>query len=136
MANHLHLDRNDPFVHLLTDSIGSASKGSIVISLGGQPAAVIEINRRVIDVDMLQAALFKVPQDRTSLRDKLKTAKEFGERLSANDLTISFRRDGKKAVTLGRNAKPTLSWLITRSKGLQLNSVRQFFNLKLDLKTG
>lgn len=49
------------------------------------------------------------------LFDKLKTAKEFAQKLTDNGLTISFLRKGKEAIILGKDAHPTLSKLITRS---------------------
>jgi hypothetical protein len=49
-------------------------------------------------------------------------------------MTISFIRRGKEAITLGKDAKPTLSKIITRSDDVQINSVTQTGNLKRDLK--
>ena len=50
-------------------------------------------------------------------------------------MTISFLRRGKEAITLGKDAKPTFSKIITRSDDVQINSVKQTSNLKRDLKT-
>ncbi len=49
-------------------------------------------------------------------------------------MTISFLRRGKGAITLGKDAKPTLSKIITRSNDVQINSVTQTGNLKRDLR--
>jgi len=38
-------------------------------------------------------------------------------------MTISSLRGGKEAITLGKDAKPTLSKRITRSDDVQINSV-------------
>jgi hypothetical protein len=38
-------------------------------------------------------------------------------------------------VRLGKDAKPTLSKMVTRSDDIQLNSAREFAKLKGDLKT-
>jgi hypothetical protein len=54
------------------------------------------------------------------LFDKLKSAKEFAKKLTDHDITISFLRKGKEAITLGSKAKPTLSKLITRSDDVQI----------------
>jgi hypothetical protein len=66
--------------------------------------------------------------------DKLKTASEFGRRLSENDLTVAFLRNGKEAIRLGKDARPTFSKVLTRSKDLQLTNVGEFAKLKRDLK--
>jgi hypothetical protein len=85
-------------------------------------------------VDLLQPVFFRTPEDETGLFDKLKTAKEFAKKLAENGMTISFLRRGKEAITLGKDAKPTLSKMITRSNDVQINSVTQTGNLKRDLK--
>jgi len=76
-----------------------------------------------------------VPEDETRLFDKLKTASEFGRKLSDNGVTLSFMRKGKEAVRLGKDARPTFSKLISGSDDIQLTSVREFMKLKDDLRT-
>ncbi|HEX2471745.1 MAG TPA: hypothetical protein VHJ59_03235, partial [Nitrososphaera sp.] len=86
-------------------------------------------------VDLLEPTIFRIQEDETGLFDKLKTASEFARKLSDNGVTVSFLRKGKEAVTLGKDAKPTLSKMITRSDDIQLNSTREYAKLKGDLKT-
>jgi hypothetical protein len=62
-----------------------------------------------INVDLLQPVFFRTTDDETGLFDKLKTAREFAKKLTDNGRTISFLRRGKEALTLGKDAKPTLS---------------------------
>ena len=102
----------------------------------GQPAIKIDIinNGNKIVVDLLQPVLLRTPEAETDLFDKLKTAKEFAMKLTDNGVTISFFRRGKEALTLGKDAKPTLSKIITRSDDVQINSITQTGNLKRDLK--
>lgn len=142
---HLHIDRRDSVVDMLGRALGAARSGTISISFAGErggeegPAARITAGGREggseIAVDLLQPSVFVVPEDETGLFDKLKTAAEFGRKLSDAGVTISFLRKGKEAVRLGRGASPTLSRLITRSGDIQLSSVREFAKLKGDLKT-
>lgn len=82
----------------------------------------------------MQPSLFAIPEDDTGLFDKLKTASEFGRKLSDCGLTLSFLRKGKEAVRLGKDAKPTFSKLISRSDDIQVKSVKEFVKLKEDLK--
>ena len=86
-------------------------------------------------VDLLQPVFFRTTDDETGLFDKLKTAREFAKKLTDNDITISFLRRGKEAITLGKDAKPRLSKIITRSDDVQINSIKQTSDLKRDLKT-
>jgi len=113
-----------------------ARTGSIKLDIEGQPAVKIDIinNGNKIMVDLLQPVFFRTPEDETGLFDKLKTVKEFARKLTDNGMTISFLRRGKEAVTIGRDAKPTLSKIITKSDDVQINSVTQTSNLKRDLK--
>jgi hypothetical protein len=133
--DHLHIDQEDQ----LSDLIGRAAKcakgGAVAINFAGKPAVRIAADNGKIAVDILQAGIFQVPEDETGLFDKLKTASEFGRKLSDNGVTLSFMRRGKEAVRLGKDARPTFSKLISGSDDIQLTSVREFAKLKDDLKT-
>jgi hypothetical protein len=142
---HLHIDRRDSVADMLGRALSAARSGTVSISFAGEhgggegPAAKITAGAREggseIAVDLLQPSAFVVLEDETDLFDKLKTAAEFGRKLSDAGVTVSFLRKGKEAVRLGRGASPTLSRLITRSGDIQLSSVREFAKLKGDLKT-
>lgn len=136
--NHFHIDEQDIVGDWLVRSMKAAQTGSIKLELEGQPAAKIDIinheNKSKIKVDLLQPKLFRTPADETGLFDKLKSAKEFAKKLTQNDVTISFLRRGKVAITLGSDAKPTLSKIISRSDDVQIDSVTQTTHLKRDLK--
>jgi hypothetical protein len=114
----------------------SAQRGTINVDIGSQSAVKIDIinNGDKIMVDLLEPAFFSTANDETGLFDKLKSAKEFAKKLSDHGITLSFLRKGKEAITLGSDAKPTLSKLITRSDDVQINSVTQTTNLKRDFK--
>jgi hypothetical protein len=84
---------------------------------------------------LLEPEFFRIPEDETSIFDKLKTATEFGRKLSDSGTTLAFLRKGKEAVRLGKDAKPTLSKLISRSDDVQLTDVKEFSKLKNDMKS-
>lgn len=132
---HLHIDKNDQLSDWLSSALSSAKEGSLSISFENKPAVKIGINNGTLAVDLLEPTTFKIPEDDTGLFDKLKTAAEFGRKLSDNGVTISFLRKGKEAVRLGKDAKPTFSKMVTRSDDIQLKSAREFARLKKDLKT-
>jgi hypothetical protein len=133
--DHLHIDKSDPLGDWIGKALKSAKEGALVISFENKPAARIAINNDTLAVDLLEPAIFKISEDDTGLFDKLKTASEFGRKLSDNGVTLSILRKGKEAVRLGKGAKPTLSKMLTRSNDVQLNSTREFAKLKEDLKT-
>ncbi|MDQ6667046.1 MAG: hypothetical protein M3Y53_02345 [Thermoproteota archaeon] len=71
----------------------------------------------------MQPVFFRTTDDETGLFDKLKTARELAKKLTDTDMKISFLRRGKEAITLGKDAKPTPSKIITRGDDVQINSV-------------
>jgi hypothetical protein len=113
--------------------------GSIKLKLEGDLALKIDIinheNKNKIKVDLLQPTFFRTSDDETGLFDKLRSAKEFAKKLTDNEVTISFLRRGGEAITLGSDAKPTLSKIISRSDDLQIDSITETTHLKRDLKT-
>jgi hypothetical protein len=127
----------DPVTDWLIRSMRTAQTGTIKLDIEGKPALKIEIVNygNNIMVDLLQPLFFRIADDETGLFDKLKVANEFAKKLTDNGMTISFLRRGKEAITLGRDARPTFSKILTRSEGVQINSIRQTGNLKRDLKT-
>jgi hypothetical protein len=133
---HLHIDEQDPIADWLVRCMKSAQRGTIKLDIGSQQAVKIDItnNGDKIMVNLLEPAFFSTANDETGLFDKLKSAKEFAKKLGDYGITITFLRKGKEAITLGSEAKPTLSKLITRSDDVQINSVKQTTNLKRDFK--
>ena len=125
---------------LLAKSLKTIIAGAIDINMKGKAALRFEvakgqerINIDFIHPDVLQLAESET-EDRIGLFDKLKTAREFSHKLTNNGLTLSFLRNGKEAITLGKGAHPTLSRLITRSGDIQIDSVRESIKLSRDLK--
>ena len=132
---HLHIDKNDQLTHWLSKALRCAKEGMLAISFENEPVVRIAISNGTLAVDLLKPTVFRLPEDETGLFDKLKTASEFARKLSDNGVTLSFLRKGKEAVRLGKDARPTLSKMVTGSDDIQLNSVREFAKLKGDLKT-
>ena len=54
----------------------------------------------------------------------LSFSKKFARYLTINGVTLSISRKGKEAITIGKEAKPTLSRLLTRSGDVQIKSTQ------------
>ena len=132
---HLHINKNDQLSDWLGKALRSAKEGTLAISFENKPIVKIAISNGTLAVDLVEPTMFRVAEDETGLFDKLKTASEFGRKLSDNGVTLSILRKGKEAVRLGKEARPTLSKIVTRSEDIQLNNAREFAKLKSDLKT-
>ena len=115
------------------------TSGSINLEVASKPVLKVEIKNRnthddgkddqsgtVVRMDLLEPAFFSAPND------KLKTATEFAQKLTDNDITFFLLRKGKEAITLGERARPSLSRIITRSDDIQLNSLKESAKLKND----
>lgn len=141
---HLHISESDQIVDSLFKILSSVTSGSVKLEVANQPAMKIEINRNDVQVDgddnnrtlvrldLLEPAFFSVPDDQTSLFDKLRTATEFAQKLTDNRITFSLLRKGKEAITLGKEARPSLSRIITKSNDIQVNSIKESAKLKND----
>ena len=132
--DYLHIDQEDPVADLVTGSMKTVTGGQIKIEINEKLAAEIDLERDKINVNLLEPMLFRTPDDETGLFDKLNTAKEFAQRLADNGLTLYFLRRGKKALILGKDARPSLSKLITRSNNIQIDSIKESGKLRSDLK--
>jgi hypothetical protein len=140
---HLHIPESDHLVDGLVRLLSSANSGSIKLEFANKPAAEIGIDsinnlsnnsKKRIKIDLLEPSLFKLQDDDLSLFDKLRTATEFAQKLSDNMLTLSLLRKGKEAITLGEEAHPSFSRLITRSDDIQLNSLKESAKLRKDFE--
>jgi hypothetical protein len=141
---HLHVSKSDQIIDSLFKIMSSVSSGSIKLEVANQPAMKIEINtnndqvdgddnnRTVVRLDLLEPTFFSVPDDQTGLFDKLRTAAEFAQKLTDNGITFSLLRKGKEAITLGEEARPSLSRIITKSNDIQVNSIKESAKLKND----
>lgn len=141
---HLDVSESDQIIDSLFKIMSSVSSGSIKLEVANQPAMKIEINtnddqvdgddnnRIVVLLDLLEPTFFSVPDDQTGLFDKLRTAAEFAQKLTDNGITFSLLRKGKEAITLGEEARPTLSRIITKSNDIQVNSIKESAKLKND----
>jgi hypothetical protein len=49
-------------------------------------------------------------------------------------MTLALLRKGKEAIILGKEAKPTVSRLVSRSDDIQIKSLREVRKLASDLK--
>lgn len=111
-------------------------KGKISIQIKQRPAISIALNGDTVLVDIEDPSIFGLAESDTNVGifDGLKTAKKFGEMLNSKGLTLSILRKGKKAVSLGRDAAPTISSFVTGSDDIQVDSVSEVAKLGKDIK--
>jgi len=134
-------DTNDMTEGLQKDTISNLagilkkSSGRLNILIKDNPALSISLGSN-IQLNIHDAAIFDgVGSDKSdvSLFDKLKTAQKLGEILNSNGLSISVLRKGKKAFTIGREATPTISSILTGSDDIHIDSITQAAKLGKDI---
>ena len=103
------------------------SNGQLNIIIKDQAALSItlgtKIQLNIHDPDMFEG--IGNDKGKLSLFDKLRTAQKLGEILNTNGLSISVLRKGKKAFTIGRDATPAISSILTGSDDIQIDSIAQ-----------
>ena len=88
----------------------------------------------IIDPSFFENTIETLKDDKiTDIFKYIKEAKEFVQKLSENELTLSILNRGENAITLRKNANPTFSKQITRSDDIQINSVRKSIKLASDM---
>lgn len=138
---HLHVSESDQIVESLLKVLKSVKSGTIKLKVANRPALKIEINRNdhvdsdansktILKLDLLEPTFFSVPDDQTSLFDKLRTAAELAQKLTDNGITLFLLRKGKETITLGERASPSISRIITKSDDIQVDNIKESAKLK------
>ena len=111
-------------------------RGKVGITYREGPILSISFEGNKILLDVSDASVFGMSDNDNSLGffDGLKAAKTLAEMLDAEGLTLSILRKGKEALTIGKDAAPKVSTILTRSDDIQVDSVREVAKLGRDLK--
>ena len=128
----LQKDITDKFANIIKNS-----KGTLNIIVKDNPAITISLGSNKIALDIRDPSIFgnlnleKGSSD--SFFEKLRTLGKLGELLNNNGLTLMVSRKGKEAFTLGRDATPTVSSMITGSDDIHIDSISQITKLGNDV---
>ena len=134
MSDKFPTEQDIPLVNNLVNLL-KVPKGSVTVKTDDRPAFSLEFKGDKVLLDIIDASFFNFGEegDDFGLFSKLKTAKKLAQVLTDNNLTLSILRKGKEALSLGYEAHPTLSRLITGSGDIQINSVKEVAKLKRDV---
>jgi hypothetical protein len=142
MRRHHVTEKYSDIVDVSANFLNKVSKvvpsGSIKIDVDASTAIVISMKKygKKIYLDLTEPNQLLTLKDENnediSVIDKLRIAKEFAHKLTENGLTLSVLRNGKEAITLGEEAKPSFSRIVT-SNDIQVDSVIQSAKLEREL---
>ena len=129
---------NDVFMDVFVKGLSYMS-GTIKIAIKNNDSLRIESEDKNIKLHLLDPSIFDIPLE--TVKDNkfdflkyIKEAKQFAHKLSENELTLFIvNKNDENAITLGKNANPSFSKLITRSDDIQINSVRKSIKLASDI---
>ncbi|MDX1372652.1 MAG: hypothetical protein R3321_09280, partial [Nitrososphaeraceae archaeon] len=93
-----------------------------------------KINLNIIDPSFFDFSIGNIAKNRlTRFLYLLKDTKVFAHNLAENNLTLSILNKNENVFTLGKNAHPSLSKLITRSNDIQIDSLKKSIKLASDI---
>jgi hypothetical protein len=85
-------------------------------------------------LDFLDPSPFRTDaRKRIGLMESISGMKGLGKALADKDITLSFSRKNKPVLKIGKKAKPTLSRVATRSKEIQILSLKELRVLDSEL---
>ena len=103
----------------------------------GKTALAIDFEKDKLLLDIIDPTVFgRTEKDNydVALFEKIKAAKKVGRILNNNGLSVTILRKGKRALSIGREATPTISSLLTGSDDIQIDSIKQLTKLSRDIK--
>lgn len=118
-------------------NIMKGTRGKISIKVKQKPVVAFDFEGDKLSLDIIDPTIFNITDQENNdigIFEKLKTARKVGELLNNKGFSISILRKGKRALSIGRGATPTISSVITGSDDIQIDSLRQIAKLDRDLK--
>lgn len=119
------------------------SDGSLKISFNKNPSFLVSLGSNKIRLDVEDPSIFENINIGTGdggpgfsdLFDGLKTAQKFAETLNDCGLSLIVLRKGKEAFTIGRDATPTISSILTGSDDIHIDNVAETAKLGKELSS-
>ena len=137
MSSDSNFDKSASLVLDRIANIVKGSHGKISVKLRDKTAVELDFDEDNLVVNIVEPKILSIAEDvsgNAGLIEKLKTARTVGEVLNNKGLSVSILRKGKKALSIGRGATPTISSLVTGSDDIQIDSIIQVAKLDRDIK--
>jgi hypothetical protein len=114
--------------------------GEINLLTSGKENLQLKIKNRRISLNLIRKELLKyilsleVNPEETSILRMFTQLKNTAEKLKQNGLTITISHKNQIILTLGAEANPTLSKLITRTNAIQVNDLTKLIEIIRELR--
>ena len=137
MSSDSNFDNGASLVLNRIANIVKRSSGKISIKIQDKTAVELDFEGDNLAVNIVEPNILGMAEElsgNAGLIEKLKTARAVAEVLNNKGLSVSILRKGKKALSIGREATPTISSLVTGSDDMQVDSIIQVAKLDRDIK--
>jgi hypothetical protein len=118
-------------------TIEKRSTGKISKKVYHRRALALDFKGTTLLFDIIDPTILGIVEQESNelgLFEKLKATKKVGTLLDNKGLSISILREGKKSLSIGREATPKISSLLTGSDDIQIDSIMQVTKLDKDNK--
>ena len=101
--------------------------GEVTVSTGDVKALQLRVETKKIDLNIVDKEFLKMALEggtkRSSLLDMVGLLKNIAKELKDEGYTVTISYQGKTAVTLGSEATPSFSQLVTGTNAIEVNSL-------------
>ena len=114
--------------------INALKSGEVSFSTNGVEALQLKVENRKIDLNLMNKELLKAILNITEVKEKtilkkLTVLKSIAEKLKRNGFTMTISYKDSILLTLGLEAKPTLSQFVTGTNAIEINNIRKVTHL-------
>ena len=107
--------------------------GGITLFTGDVEALQIRTENNKIDLNAIDKEFLKdvvgSAESGTSIKSRLAHLRSIAAELKEEGLTVTLSYKGDRLLTIGSEAKPKFSHLVTRAKAVEINNLRKLLEL-------
>ena len=107
--------------------------GAVTLSTGNKEALKMKAENNRIDINAIDKEFLKDAignmGDGKSIGNRINQLKGLAEDLQKEGLTITVSFKGDLVITVGSDAKPKISQIITRTNAVEINNLRKLVEL-------
>ena len=110
-------------------------QGEITLQTDKAGNILLQIENNKTDLDFARKDVFKdmlgleAKTEEESILERLKTLGDFAEKLKEKGLTITISHQKQTILTLGKEAHPTISQMVTGTNAIEINNLIELAKL-------
>jgi len=117
---------------LLVDLLRLVREGNMEISENHKKSLKLSFSKNTIVFDLLDIE-FNIPSSK-GMFERISEARKLAKILEENNFTLCISHKGKIVMKLGKDAKPKLSRMLTKSKSVEITNLRELRKLDKRLR--